>query len=119
MDSIQIQGIRAYGYTGYFSEEKVLGQWFEVNVTLWTDLSQPGKSDVLADTLDYRETIAIVQNLIQTSKFDLVERLATEIADTLLQQLKAEQITVQLRKLSPPIPDFSGSIQIEITRPSV
>lgn len=119
MDSIQIQGIRAYGYTGYFPEEKVLGQWFEVNITLWANLSKSGVSDVLADTLDYRDTISTVQHLIQTSKFDLIERLATEIADTLLQRLSVEQITVQLRKLSPPIPDFSGSIQIEITRQKV
>ena len=33
-DCIHISGIRAYGYTGLFPEEKALGQWFEVDLTL-------------------------------------------------------------------------------------
>ena len=39
MDCIYLTGIRAYGYTGYLKEEQVLGQWFEVDVKLWLDLS--------------------------------------------------------------------------------
>ncbi|MGB3535904.1 MAG: dihydroneopterin aldolase [Microcoleaceae cyanobacterium] len=116
MDSIQIQGIRSYGYTGYLKEEQTLGQWFEVDVTLWLDLSQAGMSDAIADTLDYRDTIETVQNKIKTCKYDLIERLTSDIAETLLQQSKVQQVKVQLRKLTPPIPDFSGSIQIEITK---
>jgi dihydroneopterin aldolase len=54
--------------------------------------------------------------VIKTSKFALLERLATEIADTLLQQPLVEKVRVQLTKPAPPIPDFSGKIQIDITR---
>jgi dihydroneopterin aldolase len=116
MDSIQIQGIRSYGYTGYLPEEQTLGQWFEVNVTLWLDLSPAGSSDAITDTVDYRQTIETVQHKIKTCKYALIERLATDIAETVLQQSKVQQVQVQLRKLTPPIPDFSGSIQIEITK---
>ena len=116
MDSIQIQGIRSYGYTGYLAAEQTLGQWFEVNVTLWLNLSSAGTSDLITDTLDYRETIDIVQHKVKTCKYALIERLATDIADTLLQQSKVQKVRVQLRKLTPPIPDFSGSIQVEITK---
>jgi len=48
----------------------VLGQWFEVDVTLWLDLSVAGKSDAIEDTLDYRN-ISTVQQLVKTSKFAL------------------------------------------------
>jgi hypothetical protein len=34
LDLIRISGIRHYGYTGFFAEEQVLGQWFEVNQPL-------------------------------------------------------------------------------------
>jgi len=47
----------------------VLGQWFEVDVTLWLDLSVAGKSDAIEDTLDYRNIISTVQQLVKTSKF--------------------------------------------------
>ena len=76
MDSIQLTGIRCYGYTGYLPEEQVLGQWFEVDVTLWLDLSPAGKSDDIEHTLDYRSAISMIQMLVKESKFLLIERLA-------------------------------------------
>ncbi|NJK68832.1 MAG: dihydroneopterin aldolase [Oscillatoriales cyanobacterium RU_3_3] len=116
MDSIQLTGIRCYGYTGYLPEEQVLGQWFEVDVTLWLDLSPAGKSDDIEHTLDYRTTISLVQELVKTSKYCLIERLADAIAEGILQQPLVEQVKVKLSKPAAPIPDFGGKITLEITR---
>ncbi|HLO47217.1 MAG TPA: dihydroneopterin aldolase [Kamptonema sp.] len=116
MDSIQLTGIRCYGYTGYLPEEQVLGQWFEVDVTLWLDLSKPGNSDKIEDTLDYRITIATIQHLVKTSKFALIESLADAIAQAILQQPLVEKVKVNLSKPAAPIPDFGGKITLEITR---
>lgn len=116
MDTILLTGIRCYGYTGYLIEEQVLGQWFEVNLTLGVELSQAGESDRIEDTVDYREAIGIVQRLIKTSKFALVEKLATAIANEILLIDRVQQVRVQLTKLAPPIPDYGGTITIDITR---
>jgi 7,8-dihydroneopterin aldolase/epimerase/oxygenase len=116
MDSIQIDGIRAYGYVGYLPEERVLGQWFEVDLTLWLDLEPAGNSDNIEDTLDYREAIATVKQLIETSKFALVEKLIKAIADKLLTLEKVQQVRVRLSKPAAPIPNFSGKITLEIVR---
>ena len=116
MDSIQVSGIRAYGYVGYLPEERVLGQWFEVNLTLWVDLAPAGNSDDLSDTLDYREAIAIVKEQISTAKFDLVEKLVSAIADKILSLEKVNQVRVQLSKPAAPIPDFSGRITLDVPR---
>ena len=75
MDCIHVTGIRAYGYTGYLPEEQSLGQWFEVDLKLWLDISTPGKTDGIEDTLDYRGVVSLVQNLVKTSKFALIDRL--------------------------------------------
>ncbi|WP_019508324.1 dihydroneopterin aldolase [Pleurocapsa sp. PCC 7319] len=116
MDSIQVSGIRAYGYVGYLPEERVLGQWFEVDLTLWVDLESAGKSDCIEDTLDYREAIAIVKEQITTAKFDLVEKLISAIADKLLSLEKVNQVQVRLSKPAAPIPNFSGRITLDIIR---
>jgi 7,8-dihydroneopterin aldolase/epimerase/oxygenase len=116
MDSIQLTGIRCYGYTGYLPEEQVLGQWFEVDVTLWLDLSQAGKSDNIEHTLDYRSAITLIQKLVKDSKFLLIERLADTIAQALLQLPLVEKVKLQLSKPAAPIPDFGGRITLEITR---
>jgi 7,8-dihydroneopterin aldolase/epimerase/oxygenase len=121
MDCIHLTGIRAYGYTGFLPEEQVLGQWFEVDLTLWLDLSKSGQSDRLEDTLDYRHTIEMAKQVIKTQKFALVEKLATAIADAILTAKSpavapVQQVRVQLSKPAAPIPDFGGRITIDITR---
>jgi|SRR4028118_353485 dihydroneopterin aldolase len=116
MDCIQVTGIRCYGYTGYLQEEQVLGQWFEVDLTLWLDLAPAGQSDDIADTIDYRRAIETVKQLVKTSKFALVEKLASAIADAILKLDRVQQVQVRLTKLAAPIPDFGGKITIDITR---
>jgi 7,8-dihydroneopterin aldolase/epimerase/oxygenase len=116
MDSIQVSGIRAYGYVGYLPEEQVLGQWFEVDLTLWVDLEPAAKSDNIEDTVDYRSAIAIVKQQITTAKFALVEKLVNAIADEILSLEKVKQVRVKLSKPAAPIPDFGGRITLDITR---
>jgi 7,8-dihydroneopterin aldolase/epimerase/oxygenase len=117
MDCINVTGIRSYGYTGYLPEEQVLGQWFEVDVKLWLDISTAAKTDALEDTLDYSSVISLVQDLVKTSRFILVERLAATIADSILIGCdRVTQVQVTLSKLAAPIPDFSGKISIELTK---
>jgi 7,8-dihydroneopterin aldolase/epimerase/oxygenase len=116
MDSIHIQGIRCYGYTGLLVEEQALGQWFEVDVTLWLDLSQPGLSDRIEDTLDYRKVIHAVKTITQTQTFALLERLAGEIAEAILAIGWAEKVDLHATKVAPPIPDFGGRITVALSR---
>ncbi|RCJ39756.1 dihydroneopterin aldolase [Nostoc minutum NIES-26] len=117
MDCIHLTGIRCYGYTGYLAEEQVLGQWFEVDVKLWLDISTAAKTDAIEDTLDYRSVISLIQNLVKTSKFALLERLVGTIADAILQECdRVTQVQLTVSKPAAPIPDFGGKISIEVTR---
>jgi dihydroneopterin aldolase len=116
MDCIHLTGIHTYGYTGLLPEEQALGQWFEVDLQVWSNLAIAGQSDRIDDTLDYRQVISLVKNLVENSKFSLLERLAAEISDNLLNYPQIEKVQVRLTKLAPPIPDFSGQITIEMTR---
>lgn len=117
MDSIQVRGIRAYGYLGVLPEEQVLGQWFEVDLILWLDLSKAGNSDRLEDTCDYGNIVITVQKLLQTSHFKLIEAMAELIAQHTLSMYPLQQVQVRLTKLTPPIPNFGGTVTVEILRP--
>ena len=117
MDTIQITNIRAYGYTGALPEENVLGQWFQVDLTLGLDLAAAGATDDLAQTHDYRGAIAATQQLIRAQSFRLIEALASEIAKAVLQtDQRLQQVQVRLTKIAPPIPEFTGQIAVEICR---
>jgi 7,8-dihydroneopterin aldolase/epimerase/oxygenase len=115
-DYLHLKGIRGYGYTGALPEEQVLGQWFEADLCICLDLNPAGQSDKLSDTLHYGEVVALVQNLLKRSRFALIERLATVIAEAVLGYPQVQQVTVLLTKPSPPIPDFEGHVQVELVR---
>ncbi len=116
-DTIQLTGLKAYGYIGALPEEKVLGQWFGVDLTLWVDLSRAADSDDLADTCDYRRIITAIEHLVQTAKFDLIERLAGAIAEiSFNDDPRIQQVRVKVAKLAVPIANFNGQIAVEITR---
>jgi ribonuclease HI len=112
---IHLTGVRAYGYVGFLPEENVLGQWFTVDVTLWTDFEAATRTDAIADTIDYCSCIAKIEKTIQTSKFALIERLAGAIADRLLEDTKIEKLELRVTK-NPPIPNFLGKVAVEISR---
>ncbi|NEQ41175.1 MAG: dihydroneopterin aldolase [Okeania sp. SIO3I5] len=116
MDSISITGIRCYGYIGFFPEEKVLGQWFEVDLILGLDLTAASKSDALEDTVDYGKIVNIVQELVKNSEFALLEKVADVIARAILEESLVQNVKVSLTKLAAPIPDFGGRVTIEMTR---
>lgn len=116
MDRIYISQVRCYGYIGLLGEEKVLGQWFEVDATLDIDLAAAGQSDRIADTLDYRAAIEHIRQTVATSKVDLIERLAQQIADGLLALAGVEGVRVRVTKPAAPIPEFAGKIAVEIQR---
>ncbi|MFN9468870.1 MAG: dihydroneopterin aldolase, partial [Pseudanabaena sp.] len=112
---IYLKGVRAYGYVGYLPEENVLGQWFEVEATLWVDFEKATHNDEIEDTVNYVSCIRKIENLIQTQKFKLIERLVGAIADSLLEDEKIAQVEVRVIK-QPPIPNFLGSVAVEIVR---
>ncbi len=116
MDRIRITNIRCYGYTGFLAEEQVLGQWFQVDLTISLDLLPSGTSDDLSKTLDYREAIEAVKQIVKNEKFALVEKMADAIASKILSLNLVQEVRVELTKAAAPIPDFGGQITIDITR---
>jgi len=116
LDLIRISGIRHYGYTGFFPEEQVLGQWFEVNLSLWLDLATTGANDQLENTLNYAEVVAEVTAVMDAARFKTLERLNTAILERVLAFAQVRRAHSELVKLSAPIPGFSGQITIAMTR---
>ncbi|MBD2101508.1 ribonuclease HI [Leptolyngbya sp. FACHB-261] len=116
LDCIHLTGVRGYGHIGALPEEQALGQWFQVDASLWLDVSRPGETDALDDALDYRYAVAAIQDTIATARFALLEKLATVLAQKLLAESRVQQVRVKVTKLNTPIPGFAGEIAVEIVR---
>ncbi len=116
LDTLRIRGIRGYGYTGYFEAEQTLGQWFEVDLTLWLELAGCGASDELNQTVNYAAVVQRVTTLIETSRCHTIERLNTLVCEAVLDFEMIQRVDATLTKLAAPIPGFSGRISVQMSR---
>jgi dihydroneopterin aldolase len=116
-DKISIKGIKGFGYHGVFDFEKRDGQDFFVDLEIDIDLSAASKSDNLADTVDYGLLSAIAKEAIEKLRFDLIERLAGFIADTVKENFPTvERIAVTVHKPSAPVQESVTDIAVTIVR---
>ena len=58
-----------------------------------------------------------IAELVRTSRFELIETLAEEIAQLILEKTGASYTRVRLTKCHPPLPDLTGKVTLEIVRP--
>jgi len=63
-----------------------------------SDLSAPGQSDRVEDTVDYRRIRAIAKEVIEGEPVKLLETLATRIADRVLMLPKIAGVSVRVAK---------------------
>jgi dihydroneopterin aldolase len=117
-DKISIKGIKGFGFHGVFDFEKRDGQYFFVDLDIEIDLTAPSNSDLLSDSVDYSLLTAIAKEAIEKLQFDLIERLAGFIADTIGENFPAVQsISVTVHKPSAPVSESVTDIAVTITRP--
>ena len=81
MGTIVIKGLRELGVHGVLPEEQTRPQPFEVDVELDVDLGTAGESDELDDTVDYAAVAEAVSRVVTSERYQLLERLATRIAE--------------------------------------
>jgi 7,8-dihydroneopterin aldolase/epimerase/oxygenase len=94
---IELQGIALYGFHGVNREERRDGQPFLFD--LWLEVADgTGAADRIDDTVDYREVVAVVREISDGSKFQLLEALASAVADTLIARFPVEGVRVRVRK---------------------
>jgi dihydroneopterin aldolase len=117
-DKISIKGIKGFGYHGVFDFEKRDGQDFFVDLDIDIDLTTASNSDLLTDSVDYSLLTAIAKEAVEKLQFDLIERLAGFIADTIRENFPAVlSIAVTVHKPSAPVSESVTDIAVTICRP--
>ncbi len=114
MDRILIHDLQARCLLGVNEEERREKQEVVINLSIFTDLAQAGKSDHLDDTVDYRGLKKRILHMVENSQYHLVEALAEAIAAICLEDQKIFQIQVKVEK--PSALRFARSVGVEITR---
>ena len=115
-DRIELQGLTVRGHHGVFDHEKRDGQDFVVDLTVWVDLVPAGRSDALADTLDYGGLAQNAARIVSGPPRDLIETVAAEIADAVLVDPRVRAVQVRLHKPSAPIPLTFVDVAVVVRR---
>lgn len=113
-DKVLIRDLLVRGIIGVNDDERVNPQDILINLTLDVDVRAAGRSDDIADAVNYRTIAKQVIAHVESAAPMLVERLATEIALLCLQHAGVERVKVRVEK--PGALRFARSVGVEITR---
>ena len=100
---------------GVLDEEQARPQRFSVDLALMLDLAPAGRTDRLAESVDYRWMWSVARDVMLGPPRQLLEALAHEIASRLLVP-PVQEVRVAVKKLDPPLPDMGGVAGAEVTR---
>jgi len=115
-DRIELRGIEAFGRHGVLPHEQEFGQTFVVDAVLELDLTRAGASDDLADTVDYGALSRDLAAVVTDERYDLIERLATRLAEVCLARPTVAAVTVTVHKPHAPVPVTLADVAVTLRR---
>ncbi len=98
MDRVLIQGLTLETVIGVYGWEREVRQTLLVDLELAWDLAPAGQSDNVRDALDYAAVSARLRAFAVEAKFQLIEALATALADLLQREFAVGWLRLTLRK---------------------
>ena len=115
-DRIVLRNIQVEGRHGYYDDELVAPQPFEVDVELVLNLQPAGVDDDLEKSVDYGRVFEIVTQVVESSSFRLLEAIAEAISHEILREFAVTEVGIRVRKPKVRLPgrlDYAG---VEIWR---
>ena len=114
MDKIILRGLPVGCVIGTLPAERTAPQTLFFDLELCGDFSRAGRTDDLADAVDYTAVERCVKEYAASTSFYLLERLAYACAGQLLEEFPLlDRVTLGIRK--PGAPVESESVKLEIT----
>ena len=114
MSLISIEKMEFYAYHGCFEEERKIGTWFNVDLSMEVDTSKAEISDNLEDTVNYQAVYAVVKREMMISS-KLLEHVARRILDAVKQEFPAVSYAwVKIKKMNPPLGGKMESVSVEL-----
>jgi dihydroneopterin aldolase len=115
-DRIILDAMVFHGTHGVYEEEQQTPQPFEVDVELVLNLQPAGLSDDLGRTIDYSRVFDTCRQIVESTRFNLIEALAEAIAQEILAGFAADEVTIRIRKPKVQMGGNLRSAGVEIRR---
>jgi dihydroneopterin aldolase len=108
---IQLNNLRLFGYHGLHEEERILGNEFEVTISM--EIKAPEVDNVsISDTINYAEVYELVREIFNQRE-GLLETICINMSTAIKNKFpQLQKISIQIIKLYPPISSFVGSVSV-------
>ena len=116
LDHISLVGIEERGRHGMLDHERQDGQLFLVDADIYLDLQGAGASDRIEDTVDYSQISALISRIIIGPPCDLLEKVATQIAEETLELENVQAVRICLHKPEAPLGLEKQDVKVTIWR---
>ncbi|HCL05419.1 MAG TPA: dihydroneopterin aldolase [Chitinophagaceae bacterium] len=114
MFSIHLHQLAIHAYHGLYEEEKVLGNDFVIDLTVqYHPATLPVEQ--LEQTINYVSLYELVKKHMQVAT-PLLETVVSNMAIDILAQFSlSEEVYISIRKLHPPIAQFTGATGVSLS----
>ena len=116
---IEVRGLALHGFHGVHDFEREQGQRFVIDVVAVPRRTLACETDRLSDAVSYGDIARTAHAVASEQRFDLIERLAAVIGDTLLARFPLARVSVSVHKPDAPIGLEFGDVVVTVTRSSV
>jgi dihydroneopterin aldolase len=114
MLTIQLHQLQFFAYHGLYEAEKINGNHFELDVDI--NLNANGGITTIDQTLNYVAVYEIINARMKLST-PLLETLAEDLINLIRQQdVRIKSISLTIKKLAAPIPDFKGIVAVKLKK---
>ena len=100
-DAIRLEGIQVPAALGVTAAERRMRRPVQLDLEVERDLTRPGRSDRIRDTIHYKRVFEVVQDVAGNQEHKLVEALGERICHAVLEKFDVDAVTVTVRKPSP------------------
>jgi len=114
-DRIWIRGLCCRTFVGVEEWEQRDRQEVRLDIDLEADLAGAGQTDRIEETVNYRSVSKMTLALVEEGRFQLVERLAEDVAAMILAEFPGVR-TVRLQVEKPGALRFAESVGVSIKR---
>lgn len=113
-DTIEIRDLLLRTIIGINPDERVNRQDVLLNIALEADLRAAARSDNIEDAVNYRTITKSIIELVEQSRFQLVEALAEAVSTLCLSDERVTRVRVSVQK--PGALRFAASVGVSIER---
>ena len=114
MDKILVRGLKVSTLVGIFDWEQQVPQQILLDIDMATDIAAAAASDDISATVDYKAVCERLSDFIESNSFRLIETLAEQCADIILQEFAVTELTLRVSK--PEAIPTADAVCVEIVR---